>query len=59
MHNFRKVAGAQAPREFESPPLRQNSGFGSWAIIASPHQRRGSTSAKILKVMSIYQIQAR
>ena len=24
MHHFRKVAGAQVPREFESPPLRKN-----------------------------------
>ena len=28
---------------------RQFSEFGFWAIIASPHQRRGSASARILK----------
>ena len=35
-------------REFESHPHRQFSEFGFWAIVASPRQRRGSASARIL-----------
>ena len=34
---------------FKSCTLRQFSEFGFWAIIASPRQRRGSASARILK----------
>src|SRR3989338_1485001 len=44
-----KVLGGQLPRGFESLPLRQFSELGFWAIVASPRQRRGSASARILK----------
>ncbi len=36
-------------RGFESLPFRQFSKLGFWAIVASPRQRRGSASARILK----------
>ena len=39
----------QGHRGFESHPLRQFSKFEFWAIVASPRQRRGSASARILK----------
>ena len=39
---------AARPREFESPPLRQFSKFGFWAIVASPSLRSGSAETRIL-----------
>ena len=47
-HWFRKPAGV-IPYRFKSCTLRQFSEFGFWAIVASPRQRRGSASARILK----------
>ena len=44
-----KTVCQQWHRGFESRPFRQFSEFGFWAITASPRQRRGSASARILK----------
>ena len=44
-----KVLDLNGSRGFKSLPLRHFSKFGFWAISASPRQRRGSASTKILK----------